>query len=344
MPVVIEPRIVVEAVARGDLDELIRLVDGICSDRDWEALVLLRDRCRLAVEERGLQLWPAAEFAEYRMALEAPGEYVGEVVVEGSGRFTLGPLWEVAASTHGWAELSEHLAVGPMRAMAAHERAVRGEDLSEDKTIDRHVLEVPLRLEVWEPQYPPAVYRSDKADFPTIEIPKLHVVVLPAAGSVVADPQTVEALTDLGRMWSDHSNGGVEAVAVEGDALSAIAAIEHGPVAAVQVGADVALAVMAWAGSSGGAYGRRRGTPAGRFAAWWAATALAGLDWAPVPDELGAALSELRWWVWGPVGLAAGWRCHVAVDDPFEGLAWAVSAHDSWREGDDPLSGESDDQ
>ena len=63
-----ERRRVVEAVDRGDLDELVRLVDGLCGARDWDGVVMLRDRCRHALEERGLQLWPAAEFAEYRLA------------------------------------------------------------------------------------------------------------------------------------------------------------------------------------------------------------------------------------------------------------------------------------
>src|SRR3989304_8468425 len=81
-----------ETVDGGDLDALIRLVDGLCSSRDWDGVVEVRDRCRHALE-RGLQLWSAAEFAEYRLALEAPGSYAGAVLVEGAGRFALGPLW-----------------------------------------------------------------------------------------------------------------------------------------------------------------------------------------------------------------------------------------------------------
>ncbi|MDX1689785.1 MAG: hypothetical protein R3290_02055 [Acidimicrobiia bacterium] len=339
----IEARTVVETVARGDLDELIRLVDGICSARDWEALVLLRDRCRLAVEERGLQLWPAAEFAEYRLALEAPGEYVGEVVVEGSGRFTLGPLWEVAASTHDWTELADHLAPGPMRAMAAHERVMRGEDLTDDGSVDARVLDLPFRLEPWEPVYPPAVYRSDTADFPTPVVPRLSEFPDVPAGPVIDDVETVEALTDLGRVWTDQSNGATAAVAVEGDARGAIAALHDGPVLGAPVDGATGLAIMAWAGASGGAYGRRRGNPAGRFAAWWAATALAGLEWPPDPTALGEAVAELDWVVWEPQDLAAGWRCFLAVGDPLDGLAWAVAAEDSYREGDDPLAGDADD-
>ena len=61
-----------ELVELGDLDELTRQIDRLCSTRDWDALVDLRDRCRRALE-RGKQLWPAAAHAEYRLALEACG-------------------------------------------------------------------------------------------------------------------------------------------------------------------------------------------------------------------------------------------------------------------------------
>ncbi len=65
---------VADAIDRGDLDALVRLVEALCRDADWEGLLLLRDRSRAALE-RGLQLWPAAEYAEYRLAREAPGPF-----------------------------------------------------------------------------------------------------------------------------------------------------------------------------------------------------------------------------------------------------------------------------
>ena len=127
------------AVAAGDLDALIRLVDGLCSAREWGRVVELRDRCRHALEQRGLQLWPAAEYAEYRLALEAPADVAASVVTEEAGRFALGPLWEVAASTHACDVLDPHLAPGPSRSLAAHERVLRGEDLR-DADVDDQVL------------------------------------------------------------------------------------------------------------------------------------------------------------------------------------------------------------
>ena len=152
-------------VEEGDLDELVRLVDRLCDEREWGGLIELRDRCRWALE-RGKQLWPAASLAEYRVALEAPGRWAASVVTEGAGRFALGPLPEVAASTHRWEELSPHLASGPLRAITAHECVVRGKDLTADSSIDLAVLEVPLAVCAWEPAYPTAEYHADKAEFP----------------------------------------------------------------------------------------------------------------------------------------------------------------------------------
>ncbi len=118
-----------QIVEQGDLDQLVRTVDRLCETRDWDGLVELRDRCRWALE-RGKQLWPAASLAEYRLALEAPGKWAAGVLAEGAGRFALGPLPEVAASTHSWGELAPHLAPGPLAAITAHERVLRGEDLA----------------------------------------------------------------------------------------------------------------------------------------------------------------------------------------------------------------------
>ncbi len=105
---------IADAVASGDLDELLRLVDRLCDDGDWDALLDLRDRCRRAYQETGRQLWPAASHAEYRLALQAPGPAAAAVLVEGAGPFALGPLAEVAASTHRWEELAGSLTRGPL--------------------------------------------------------------------------------------------------------------------------------------------------------------------------------------------------------------------------------------
>ena len=320
-----------EAIARGDLDRLVRLVGDLCAAADWEGVVLLRDRSRAALE-RGLQLWPAAEYAEYRLALEAPGPFAGPVVVEGAGRFALGPLWEVAASTHSWEELAPHLPPGPARLLAAHERALRGEDLAAVPGIDPGGPELPLVLQAWEPRYPVAVFHAEKADFPGPARPDLRPLALPAPGPAVEDDETAEALAGLARPWAEQSNGKVEVALVEGTAAAAIAALRPSGVVAAPVDGAWALAAMAWAGASGGAYGRRRGAAAGRAAAWWAVAALADLDWPPAPERLGKALAAVPWLAWEPPEFALGWGLHLAGEIPGEGLGFAVAASDARRE------------
>src|SRR5947207_15854557 len=113
--------------------------------RDWNGLVALRDRARSA-HERGKQQWPAAAHAEYRLALEAPGSYAGAVIVEGAGRFALGPLAEVAAATHKWSELDGHVPPGPLATIAVHECIARA-DLTAYEKGDPQVLPVPLALQ-----------------------------------------------------------------------------------------------------------------------------------------------------------------------------------------------------
>ena len=174
------PLTTAELVDLGDLDALLIRIDHLCADHDWAGVLDLRDRSRRAFEERGRQLWPAASHAEYRLALEAPGREAAAMLVPGAGRFALGPLPEVAASTHEWAELQPYLSGSPEAGMAAHERVVRGEDLTGDRGIDPNVLELPLRLQPWEPDYPLATYRAHKMEVAEVASPDLHPVALPA--------------------------------------------------------------------------------------------------------------------------------------------------------------------
>lgn len=317
-------------VGLGDVDELLREVDRRCAARDWDGLVRLRDRSRAAVE-RGHQLWPAAAHAEYRLALEAPAPWAAGVLVEGAGRFALGPLAEVVASTHPWAELRPHLPPGPLATVCGHERVVRGEDLTGDDLLDPVVLDLPARLAPWEPAYRLAAYRADKADFPAPDLPALAPVVLPAPGHPVDDRLACDALVELARAWTAESDGRAEAVCVDGGAAAAVARL--GPPAArmAEVTPADAMAAMAWTAASGGAHGRRRGMAAGRFGAWWAAAALCGMveDWPLEPGALGEAVGELRWWVWDADEPATGWALRLAVEDQADGLAWAVAATDA---------------
>jgi hypothetical protein len=112
-----------------------------------------------------------------------------------------------------------------------------------------------------------------------------------------------------------------------------VAVLGHGEVSWREVPYADALCRLAWAGASGGAHGRRRGAAAGRFSTWWALAALTGLaapddEWPPPAAELGEAAASLRWAVWSPPGPRLGWSLHLAVEDPEDGLAWAIGATD----------------
>ena len=321
--------VVDEAVRRGDIDELLRLVDACCEQRAWDALADLRAACALS-HETGRQLWPAASHAAYRLALEAPATHAAAVLVDGQGHFAPGPLAEVAAQSHSWHDLAPHVTPGAVATIAAHERVVRGEDVSGEPPSGPVVLELPWSLEPWEPHYPLAEYQPHRAEFPTPPVPSLVAVALPR-GQLRRDADDVTtALADTARVWATESNGRVDAVAVRGDAPAAIAALGLGSARIAEVEASEALAHVAWAGASGGAHGRRRGAAAGRFGAWWLAGALAdALDEWPAPGiRLAEAIASCRWYLWDAGEPATGWHLRLAIEAA-DGRAWAVVATDA---------------
>jgi hypothetical protein len=326
---VIEREEVDALVDRGDLDALVRAIEQAADAGDWDGLVMLRDACRHA-RQSGHQLWPAASLAEYRITLDAPGTYAASMLVEDAGHFALGPLAEVAAAGHTWADLAPHLDGGPRTALFAHERVIRGEDLRES-TVPAGVLDLPLVLADWEPAYPLAEYYADRVHFPTPPPVATSPVELPASVSEhVVDDDVDAAFRELVAPWTRESNGRAEVVAVEGDERDALAALGLTRVRIAAIDAVQALANLAWAGASGGAHGRRRGMAIGRFNAWWLVAALGGIgdDW-PVPAaELGEVAGALRWFVWDANEPALGWQVRLAVRDRDDGLAWAFSATD----------------
>ncbi len=316
-----------EAIEGSDTDELLRVIDGHCAAKSWEALVGLRTLLAEALT-RGRQLWGVDQHIRYRMALEGPPELAARSVVEGPARFALGPLTEVAANRHTFLDLEPHLPAGPERSLIAHERALAGESI-DPAMIDQTVLELPIALAGWEPSYPRPEYKSDRVESHPPDLPPMEVLTLPEQATSVDDPETTTALLGLVAAWVEESNGRAQAVAVDGDAADAIRALGPSRVRHARIEASQAMAAMAWAAGSGGAQGRRRGGAAGRFAAWWTATALTGLDWPPDPDELGRAAAELQWFAWSDLAAPTGWNLNLAIEDPIEGLSWAISAVDA---------------
>jgi hypothetical protein len=323
-----------ELIHRGDLDGLVRMIDDRCSSRDWAGLLLVRDRSRHAVAT-GRQLWPAATLAEYRLALLATPEFVAAVLDESdglSGRFTIGPLTEVAAQHHSWAELAPELDLGPRAAFVAHERVLRGDDV--DAPDLPPVLDVPLELQPWEPDYALATYTDAGGEFPMPDLPGDD-----AGDWEAVDPEPAEMLDDevglavrqLVEPWLTGSNGQADIVCVDGDVAGALGALGIRRARIAELDPAAALAWLAWAGASGGAHGRRRGAASGRFGAWWTLAAFGDLtdDWPVPPDELGAVAHELNWFRWDAYEPVQGWTIQLAVEDPANSAAWAILARDA---------------
>jgi hypothetical protein len=315
-----------------DLDGLVRMVDARCSDEDWAGLLRLRDRCLAATRETGRQLWPAATLAEYRLALSAPAEWAATVLDGEAGRFTIGPLSEVVAATHTWAELAPHLAARPITLFVAHERSIRGERIDTD-SLDGlpPVLDIPAAIQPWEPEYPLSTYTGAGAEHP--DPPATGVLVPTTAtrdGVLVDDDATELAVRQLVEAWTSASTGRAELACVEGTGLDALGALGVRSIRLVEITAAEALARIAWAGASGAAHGRRRGMAIGRFSMWWLLGALGDLhdDWPPTNDEIGELLTNLRWYRWDAHEPEGGWRLQLVIEDTAEGLAWAINATD----------------
>jgi Family of unknown function (DUF6183) len=344
-----------ELVDRGDIDGLTIYVNELVAGKQWAELDALRTSCRLALE-RGKQLWAVAAHIEYRLCLQGPGAWAAKMLETGTGRFALGPLPEVAASTHAWSDLSPHLHATPEAAMAAHERVARGDDLTDDPVASSlpEVLDMPLRLEPWEPSYALADYHTDKMDAPPPRMPPLRPRPprpARASGATVgrgtASPagrgpgpargeadDVSRAFEDLVAAWTAESNGRAEAVSVKGAALDAVAALGARVTESVELAPREAIAAMAWAAANGGAYGRRPGAAPGRFAAWWVLATLGGLTdrWPLRPDDLASVLEDVRWYAWGSGEPVTGWALRLAVEataGPNKARAWAISATDA---------------
>ena len=312
----------------GDLDELLREIDRRCDIRDWDGVDEVRRRSRAAIE-RGHQLWPAASYAEYRLALDAPEPAAAAVITESSGWMAPGPLTEVVAQHHDWVGIGPELDQGAHRSVVAQERVLRGEVVP-----DTDAGELPGRLAGWEPDYQLAEYRPQggRCPAPKLEVPhdELDLGGGGAGRGGTDDEDTrpgTQALADAVRHWASRSNGSVRAAGVTGDHATALAALGLSRVRTRTASLQEFGALLGWAASDGGAHGRRRGAAAGRLELWWCLAALTGLDddW---PDDPGGPASELRFGLWLPADAVIGWSCRLWVEDPVDGLAWALDASD----------------
>lgn len=314
-----------ELVHRADLDGLVRHVDDTCSARDWEHLLRIRNSARSAVET-GRQLWPIATLANYRLALWAPADLAVRALDDTARTFMPGPVSEILAVHHTWTDLEPFLAPSHDRSLFAHERSLRGDDID---PAEPSLIDIPVALQDWEPRYAPASYDDDGVvtDAPLLPRPTEHL--RSAAGEQVDDPETTMAFRTLLDPWTSQSNGSARCVTAEGGVHEALHALGVDECSAGRLDARTGLEVLAWAGASGGAHGRRRGLASGRSHAWWFLSVFTGLDedWPCDPDELGGVISGLEWWQWSAPE-NGGWNVNLVIVDNAEGLACALHAHD----------------
>lgn len=328
-----------DLIARADLDGLVRLIDAECASRDWNHLLEIRAAARHAVQT-GRQLWPAATLAEYRLALHSPPEIASLVLQGEASRFTLGPLTEVIAQNHTWDQLAEFLPHDPQSTYVAYECALRGNIISNSEQLFP-ALEIDVQCATWEPQYQLAVYTDNDATFDAPNLPPTTSAIKCAAkpsNSRAADgldvAQDVErAAHQLVDAWTAQSNGHCATAIISGDALSALGALgalQDSSINLRAISPQEAMKWLAWAGSSGGAHGRRRGAATGRFAAWWMLAALGdATDAWPLSADQARDIAEQWSWSWWDNGPATGWNLQLAASNETTGASWAIDAHDT---------------
>ena len=335
---------VAELIEAQDMNALLRVIDGMAASKEWDDLLDLADLCEAAVE-RGKQMWPIAAHIDYRLALEAPGDLAAEVLESHLVRFHPGPLSEVAASTHRWADLAPHIEAPHTKAYVAQERVLRGEDLTGDDGAHLDVLQLPPVVQEWEPTYALATYKADHVEVAEPWDPKETLRPLEGRSAPALDEdELTTALTDLVAPWTAESNGAARAVVVEGSAAEAVCTLlgdmppsvgDGGEMRVPRIGrlsSEEAIQRLAWAAASGGAHGRRRGAAFGRWLTWHTLALLTDHPWPVEPSVLGDAAGDMEWYRWDEGAPEEGWTLRVAVADPANGWAAAVAATDVLQE------------
>ncbi|GLW58915.1 hypothetical protein [Kitasatospora phosalacinea] len=230
-----------------------------------------------------------------------------------------GPLWEVLATRHPRPVL-DALALPPaIHRLAAHTRALLGEDPG-DGAPDRGG--VPYRLQPWEDggwerdtrvrEYLPGggARRALHLAPPTRE--GLAVLELPNPGGRLTGIAATRTLADL----SDWTT----AVCVRGRAADAVAQLAAGPEV---TGGHLPFAALYPALVHLASARPDRGAAQGRLAVW---QLLAAIDGTPAPDRAAAdaLVARLRCLTWTEPADDLR-HLHLALEDPATGLAWALS-------------------
>jgi hypothetical protein len=271
--------------------------------------------------------------------LEAPPEYAASVLDSDLGRFSPGPLTEVAASTHSWDELAPYIETPQVGAYVAQERVLRGEDLTGDERAYVETLDLPLKLCAFEPTYALAKFLAHDVEVAEPWDPRAPLAAVPVTPArEVPAARITEVLLDLVQPWTSESNGAARACVVEADAVAAASCLAGLNELRIQpLETAEALQRIAWAASSGGAYGRRRGAAFGRFMAFYSTAVVTGLSWPANEHEIGEAAASLRWYRWDEGESEEGWIFRLVIEDRDAGWAAAIGATDVKPELDEDL-------
>ena len=332
-----------ELIERGDLDELTRYVERVTDQADWDELVWIRDDCRAAAT-RGKQLWPVTAFVDYALALRGAGRVRGRGHRgrrgTGCGR---GPvrLWpadrggRVDASVAARSPRTCTPAQRPASSRTSAWPAARTCPATTTSTGPSSTFR--SGLAAWEPDYEPAMYSLEKAEFPSPPMPGHSAV---GRSLITGRRVSAHADGDEGRGCLARSRGalghGVERshgrVRGRGRRVrrAAIARAQPGP---HHRGQRRRRRSRTWPGppvpvarTAVGAASRRVASVRGGPPPRWSTCCTTGRS---APTSLSDAIHEMHWYLWDEGVDPIGWSLRLAVEDPESELAWALIAADA---------------
>lgn len=331
-----------ELINRGQPAEVLKCIDELVANDDWDQLLALINSCQVASVERGKPLWGCAAHGQYRAALGGPPDIAAAVMEADLGPMGLGAVPEVVASSHDFSEMlnemPQHLT--PPWETFIYECVARGDDVLDHGLSPQLAsrlardYEIPLRLGSWEPQYAAADFYADRVE---VERPVLHRLNSREVAEVdvqsVDDRESLEALYLFTKAWTTQSNGVLQLGACT-TVDAAVRGVDNQTRQLVEVTAKSALANLAWAGSSGGVHGRRPGLARGRGLLRSALGVLGDIE---LNDDsaFGKYVDELRWFTWDPERTSEGFSLAVAIEDPVDGVTFGIYCTD--RREDDPV-------
>lgn len=320
-----------ELIHRGDLDGLVRHVDNTVAVSDWEHLVTIRNDSRAALNT-GRQLWPIATLANFRLALWAPAHFAVRALDDTARTFMPGPVAEILAVHHSWDELEQLVEPGHDRGIFAYERALRGDSID---SLEPRILDIPISPQHWEPNYLYASYNDDGVveTFPTLHNHQHTISIDGIATTPIEDFDTNDAFRRMMDSWTAQSNGSAQLAIVEGSPSEALGGLGFANIQSelAAVSCQEAWQALTWAGSTGGAHGKRRGVATARSDLWWLFAQIAGIahEWPLDTDECGEIALGCEYFVFRNEKTPTdGWGLNLIIFDPQEGLCVALSAHD----------------